>query len=184
MANQCGCGRCAICTGQTNNSCPPGAKGATGTILGFYVSEDHLRQAHPTGPAGSHYLVGRDLYGFDPNTNALIRIGPLTGPKGPPGPAGTPPNVSIGANGNWYIGGVDTGRPARGSGQAGGPPNVQVGTNGNWIIGGVDSGVPAKGAPGNSGGVPAVSVGALYQERVAPLMGVPFVFTFWGVAYH
>ncbi len=28
-----------------------GASGATGTILGFYMSEEHIRTAHPTGPA-------------------------------------------------------------------------------------------------------------------------------------
>ncbi len=89
--SQCNCGYCAHCRSQIVNttiSCPPGASGANGTILGFYMTEELLRAAHPTGPAGSHYLVGSDLYGFDPNTHALLRIGPLRGPKGPQGPAG------------------------------------------------------------------------------------------------
>ncbi len=133
---------------------------ATGTILGSYMSEDHIRAGHPTGQAGSHYLVGSTLYGFDPNTHALIRIGPLAGPKGPQGPAGASPNVSIGANGNWFIDGADTGTPASGGGRGARSPDAQVGTNGNWIINGVDSGVPAKGAPGNSGGLPVITVGA------------------------
>ncbi len=162
MLNQNGGGCCDPCGSPCNNTtgCPPGPRGATGTILGFYVSADHLRAAHPTGPVGSHYLVGTDLYGFDPNTNALIRIGPLVGPKGPTGLAGATPSVSIGPNGNWFINNADTGVPATGSGRGGRSPNALVGTNGNWIINGVDSGVPAKGAPGKSGGVPAMTIGA------------------------
>lgn len=51
----------------------------------------------------------------------------------------------IGANGNWWIGGVDTGVKALGT--DGKVP--YIGENGNWWIGGVDTGVKAKGEDAN-----------------------------------
>ncbi len=161
MSHICNCGVCDSCRSRCNkkSTCPPGAPGATGTILGFYVSLDHLKSGHATGPAGNHYLIGTDLYGHDPNTGSLIRIGNIAGPKGPAGPAGASPAVSIGANGNWFINNADTGTPATGRGGRGTAPNVSVGTNGNWIIGGKDSGMPAKGATGAGGALPAITVG-------------------------
>lgn len=57
---------------------------------------------------------------------------------------------SIGENGNWYVGGNDTGVPSRGEdgqdgqdGQDGSTP--YIGENGNWWIDGVDTGKPSAG---------------------------------------
>lgn len=53
----------------------------------------------------------------------------------------------IGDNGNWFIGGVDTGVGA--GGQNGKTPHV--GENGNWFVGETDTGVSASGRDGTDG---------------------------------
>lgn len=58
----------------------------------------------------------------------------------------------IGNNGNWWIGGRDTGYPARGA--DGSTP--YIGSNGNWWIDGKDSGVSALG--GNSDSLAIIGV--------------------------
>jgi hypothetical protein len=78
----------------------------------------------------------------------------IRGPKGDPGTPGTNGSdgltPEIGANGNWFIGGVDTGESAEGEkGDAGESPTI--GANGNWFIDGVDTGLPARGAKGDTG---------------------------------
>ena len=74
--------------------------------------------------------------------------------SGADGENGVTPN--IGENGNWWIGGEDTGIPAKGKdGQDGATP--VIGENGNWWIGGVDTGVPATGADGQDGATPEIS---------------------------
>ena len=76
--------------------------------------------------------------------------------SGADGENGVTPN--IGENGNWWIGGEDTGIPAKGKdgqdGQDGATP--VIGENGNWWIGGVDTGVPATGADGQDGTTPHI----------------------------
>ena len=71
--------------------------------------------------------------------------------SGADGQNGVTPN--IGDNGNWWIGGEDTGIPAKGQdgkpGDDGATP--VIGENGNWWIDGVDTGVPAKGQDGQPG---------------------------------
>lgn len=82
--------------------------------------------------------------------------------------------IFIGSNGNWWIGGEDTGRPSQGkngiaphigddgywyvgetclerkaSGEDGLTP--YIGANGHWCIGAIDTGVPAKGRDGIDG---------------------------------
>ncbi len=47
--------------------------------------------------------------------------------------------VTIGENGNWFVGSTDTGVKAAGT-------NVEIGDNGNWFFDGVDSGKKAVGA--------------------------------------
>jgi len=82
--------------------------------------------------------------------------------SGADGQNGVTPN--IGDNGNWWIGGEDTGIPAKGQdGQDGedGDDGVtpHIGENGNWWIGNVDTGVPAKGQdgkPGDDGATPVI----------------------------
>ena len=54
----------------------------------------------------------------------------------------TTPTVTIGDNGNWFIDGVDTGKPSRGrDGYDGLTPTI--GSNGDWFIGSIDTGVSA-----------------------------------------
>ena len=65
----------------------------------------------------------------------------------------------IGENGNWWIGSVDTGIPAKGQDGSDGEDGTDgedgqtpfIGENGNWWIGSVDTGVPAKGENGTDG---------------------------------
>ena len=81
----------------------------------------------------------------------LIALSALQGIKGDKGDPGDTPY--IGNNGNWWIGGTDTGVPATGDkgdkGEDGLTP--YIGTNGNWWIGGTDTGVPATGDKGDKG---------------------------------
>ena len=55
----------------------------------------------------------------------------------------------MGENGNWWIGGSDTGVKAEGT--DGHTPVITIGENGNWHIDGKDTGVLAKGTPGDPG---------------------------------
>lgn len=99
--------------------------------------------------------------------------------KGDPGADGITP--TIGANGNWFLGSTDTGKPSRGATGAKGDPGAagakgdpgepgakgdpgepgaagkdgttpHIGANGNWYIGYTDTGVSAEGR-----GLPAVT---------------------------
>ncbi|WP_205764357.1 PKD-like domain-containing protein [Arenibacter sp. 6A1] len=54
--------------------------------------------------------------------------------------------IEIGANGNWYIDGVDTGKSAQG--EPGKAPEIVIGENGNWWINGVDTQASATGQYG------------------------------------
>ena len=59
------------------------------------------------------------------------------------------PVVTIGDNGNWFINGVDTGKPSRGAdGSTPDAPVVSIGENGNWFINGEDTGKPSRGVDG------------------------------------
>ena len=71
----------------------------------------------------------------------------------------------IGENGNWFVGGEDTGTPARGEkgekgangekGETGTPgkdgATPEIGENGNWYIDGEDTGKPSRGEKGEQG---------------------------------
>ena len=101
-----------------------------------------------------------------------------TGARGATGPAGTTP--TIGANGNWFLGSTDTGKPSRGATGAQGPQGPKgatgaqgpkgdtgatgargatgpagttptIGANGNWFLGSTDTGKPSRGATGAQG---------------------------------
>ncbi|BDD12285.1 hypothetical protein FUAX_47170 (plasmid) [Fulvitalea axinellae] len=62
---------------------------------------------------------------------------------------------SIGENGNWWIGGEDTGVKAQvRDGEDGESP--EVGENGNWWIGGEDTGVKAQARDGEDGESPEI----------------------------
>jgi hypothetical protein len=83
----------------------------------------------------------------------------------------------IGENGNWFIGGVDTGLPSRGiQGEQGDIPYIQ---DGNWFVGGVDTGIQAQGPAGEGfdglnvtdGNIPRAN-GTTYEpinEIISPL---------------
>ena len=65
---------------------------------------------------------------------------------------GQTPIISIGENGNWFINGVDTGKPSQGEngmdgtdGIDGQTPIIEIGENGNWIINGEDTGIISHG---------------------------------------
>ena len=101
-----------------------------------------------------------------------------TGAKGATGPAGTTP--TIGANGNWFLGSTDAGKPSRGATGPQGPKGdtgaqgpkgdtgatgakgatgsqgpagttPTIGSNGNWYLGSSDTGKPSRGATGPQG---------------------------------
>ena len=90
----------------------------------------------------------------------LIPLSLLQGAAGKDGKDGQTP--SIGSNGNWYIGTVDTGVVARGPQGVQGPQGPQgiqgnpgangltptIGLNGNWFIGATDTGIRAQGTNG------------------------------------
>ena len=109
-------------TGQTGPAGPQGPKGDTGTgftVKGYYGSVSALQASVKNPEVGDAYGVGAaapyDIYIYDGVTNAWVNNGPLQGAKGADGVDGidgvTP---VIGANGNWYLGETDTGKPARG----------------------------------------------------------------------
>ena len=127
----------------------PGPKGETGTqgqtgagftIRGFFATAEALAAGVDAPEAGDAYGVGAaapyDIYIYDGAVGAWVNNGPLQGAKGADGVDGidgvTP---VIGANGNWYLGETDTGKPARGEKGDKGEP-------------GADG---AKGAPGETG---------------------------------
>ena len=106
----------------------PGPKGETGTqgqtgagftIRGFFATAEALAAGVDAPEAGDAYGVGAaapyDIYIYDGAVGAWVNNGPLQGAKGADGVDGidgvTP---VIGANGNWYLGETDTGKPARG----------------------------------------------------------------------
>ena len=110
------------------------------TISGYYATEQALAAAVTNPTAGDAYGVGTaepyDIYIYDGVTSAWVNNGPLQGAKGEkgdkgdtgaqgepgkdgrPGAAGAPGTdgitPTIGANGNWFLGSTDTGKPSRG----------------------------------------------------------------------
>lgn len=82
---------------------------------------------------------------------------------------GKTPIITIGENGNWFIDGVDTGKPSKGEdgadgadgsngtngedgtdGTDGKTPTIEIGANGNWIINGIDTEIKAEGQDGKN----------------------------------
>lgn len=92
----------------------------------------------------------------------------------------------IGENGNWFVGGEDTGKPSRGEkGEQGeqGAQGVQgapgkdgttpeIGANGNWYISGEDTGKPSRGEKGDQG-IPGDKgeAGAPGKDGITPTIG-------------
>ena len=101
----------------------------------------------------------------DENGNVAIEVGGGT----------TATALHIGANGNWFIGEVDTGVKAAGEngkdgvdGQDGVTPHI--GDNGNWFIGDVDTGVAAGGSGGGGGEyeIPTFNLAELGLGAIVP----------------
>lgn len=65
------------------------------------------------------------------------------------GPEGATPTITIGANENWFVNGVDTGKPSRGA--KGDTSILTIGVNGNFYIDGEDTGQKAQGPTGPPG---------------------------------
>ena len=101
---------------------PPGPQGPKGdpgdsyTVKGLYATLSALQAAHPTGSEGDAWFVGTSdsnvVYQWDVDQAAWVNVGALKGPTGAAGTDGITP--TIGANGNWYLGDTDTGKPSRG----------------------------------------------------------------------
>ena len=66
------------------------------------------------------------------------------GKNGKDGNDGTTPH--IGANGNWYLGSTDTGKPSLGADGA----TPTIGENGHWYLGDIDTGKKSRGEDGTS----------------------------------
>lgn len=114
-------------------------------------------------------------YDADSDWQNLIALSALQGIKGDKGDKGDPGEDGdtpyIGDNGNWWIGGVDTGIKAEGSDGADGSDGSDgkdgqdgkdgedgkdgltpyIGSNGNWWIGTTDTGIKAAGVHGADG---------------------------------
>lgn len=117
-------------------------------------------------------------YDADGDWQNLIALSALQGIKGDKGDKGDPGDTpTIGSNGNWWIGGVDTGIPATGSSGSDGADGSDgkdgqdgkdgkdgkdgedgkdgltpyIGSNGNWWIGTTDTGIKAAGTDGSDG---------------------------------
>lgn len=58
------------------------------TIFGIYPDLTSLLQEHPTGKIGESYVVGYNLYTWDPKTNRWMDLGPIRGPQGEKGNSG------------------------------------------------------------------------------------------------
>lgn len=123
--------------------------------------ENNLEMILPQGPQGeqgdkgdkgdpgkSAFELWIEYFGKDPNTSIEDFFNSLKGKDGKDGDV-----PIIGENGNWIIGGTDTGIPARGKDGTNGTNGKDgvtpvIGENGNWIIDGVDTGIPARGKDG------------------------------------
>lgn len=119
-------------------------------VVFFSISgcENRLDMVLPKGPKGdpgaSAFELWKQYYGKDPATTMEEFFNSLKGKDGKDGAVPV-----IGANGNWWISGVDTQIPARGKdGKDGVTPTI--GANGNWYIAGVDTGLPSRGRDGFS----------------------------------
>ncbi len=117
-----------------------GADGADGREVELQVANGYIQWRYTTGA--------------DTEWKNLMPLSDLKGDSGEDGDTPT-----IGASGNWWIGGVDTGIPATGSNGADGSDGSDgtdgltpyIGSNGNWWIGSTDTGIKATGSDGKDG---------------------------------
>ena len=113
------------------------------------------------------------------------------GKDGKDGTNGVTP--TIGTNGNWYLGTIDSGKPSRGekgdTGASGAPgkdgtngsPGADgvtphIGANGNWYLGTTDTGKPSRGVAGAKGeglDVSGATVGQIAKVSAVDNSGKP-----------
>ena len=136
-------------------------------VIGQVNEESELPDpAEYEGDFGDAYAVGTespfDFYIFTrafegQEEPSWFNIGPfpVEGPQGEQGPQGFTP--TIGANGNWYINGVDTGLPSRG---IQGPQGIQgpAGQTGSQGIQGIQGEQGIQGPQGPQGNPGAFSI--------------------------
>ena len=153
-----------------------GGSGGAGTI-DMRVADGYIQYNNDDGTTWKNLIAIADLKGADgkDGTNGTDGAPGKDGADGAPGKDGITP--TIGANGNWYLGTEDTGKPSRGAtgpqgadgkdgtngtdgapgkdGADGAPGKdgitPTIGENGNWYLGDEDTGKPSRGATGPQG---------------------------------
>lgn len=155
--------------GQQGQTGQTGPQGETGSPAGFGTPVVIVN----TLPAGSDATATVTATGKDTAKVFKFTLGipkgeqGLQGLTGEKGEDGHTPVITIGANGNWFIDGVDTKVQAQGiqgeqgavgpqgpqgaTGAEGHTPVITIGANGNWFVDGVDTGVQAQGVQGEQG---------------------------------
>jgi len=110
--------------GVQGSTGPTGPAGPAGTIIASFPTLDYFTSSVTTGTTGDYYIVGNDLYVWDPTTNAFVDVGQIVGPagtqgiQGPTGPAGPGGTIiasfastgslpATGALGDYYLVGND-----------------------------------------------------------------------------
>lgn len=154
-----------------NNGPLQGAKGDTGVGVANVTFDDDIMTVNLT--SGAHYSSGslRGPQGVKGDAGAKGEKGDPgaqgekgdPGAKGDPGEAGAPGadgvTPTIGANGNWFLGSTDTGKPSRGmKGEQG--VQGEKGDTGAQGEPGKDGSPGAAGAPGETGTTFTPSVSA------------------------
>lgn len=106
-----------------------GGSGGAGTI-DMRVADGYIQYSNDGGATWGNLIAIADLKGADgkDGTNGTDGAPGKDGADGAPGKDGITP--TIGANGNWYLGDEDTGKPSRGAtgaqGQGGYSPSASV----------------------------------------------------------
>lgn len=136
------------------------------------LADDGLLPIYQDG--GAKRLSGEQLRRFVGTAGSTGVPGPPgpQGPKGDPGTDGITPH--IGDNGNWYLGGTDTGKPSRG---ATGPAGANGKDGGQGPKG--DIGKPGpQGPKGDTGATPNLQIGTVTtleagEDASASISGTP-----------
>ena len=147
-----------------NNGPLQGAKGDTGVGVANVTFDDDIMTVNLT--SGAHYSSGslRGPQGVKGDAGAKGEKGDpgAQGEKGATGAAGAPGadgiTPTIGANGNWFLGSTDTGKPSRGvKGEQGAKGEKgDKGDTGAQGEPGKDGSPGAAGAPGTDGITPTI----------------------------
>ena len=147
-----------------NNGPLQGAKGDTGVGVANVTFDDDIMTVNLT--SGAHYSSGslRGPQGVKGDAGAKGEKGDpgAQGEKGATGAAGAPGadgiTPTIGANGNWFLGSTDTGKPSRGvKGEQGAQgPQGKPGAQGEKGDTGEKGEPGAAGAPGADGVTPTI----------------------------